>query len=88
MEPGNMVDQCVVCVKKNKVVVRNLPLRDTGRFAKLVFSFIEADNYASWNVVITKREVNLSAGKGMQAVCFLKISGTKHVGYFKKGTFY
>lgn len=37
MEPGNMVDQCVVCVKKNKVVVRNLPLRDTGRFAKLVF---------------------------------------------------
>ena len=40
MEPGNKVDKYAVCVKKDKVIVRNLPLGDPGRFAKLVFNFI------------------------------------------------
>ena len=35
-----MPDKYAVCVKKDKVIVRNLPLGETGRFAKLIFYFL------------------------------------------------
>ena len=77
MEPDNVVDKYAVCVKKNNVVVRHLPLGKDGRFAKMIFYFLGADRYAECKVIITGKEVNLGDGKGMQVPCLLKIPETK-----------
>ena len=64
MEPNNVADKYAVCVKKNKVIVGNLPLGKDGRFAKMIFYFLRADRYAECKVIITGKEVNLGNGKG------------------------
>ena len=79
MEPNNVVDKYAVCVKKNNVIVGNVPLGKDGRFAKMIFYFLRADRYAECKVIITSKEVNLGNGKGMQLPCLLNISGTKNI---------
>lgn len=77
MEPGNVKDKYAVCVKKNTSIVGHLPLGTNGKFAKMIFFFLRADQDAKCNVVITGKAVNLGDGDGMQVPCKLKISGTK-----------
>ena len=79
MEPDNVVDKYVVCVKKNNVIVGNLPLVKDGRFANMIFYFLRADRYAECKIIITGKEVNLGDGEGMQVPCLLKISGRKNM---------
>ena len=79
MEPDNVVDKYTVCVKKGEVIVGHLPLGETGRFAKLIFCFLRADSYANYNIVITRREVDLGDGKEMQVSYLLKIFTTKQM---------
>ena len=79
MEPKNVVDKYAVCVKKNNVIVGNVPLGKDGRFAKMIFYFLRADRYAECKVIITGKEVNFGNGKGMQLTCLLNISGTKNI---------
>ena len=64
-----------VCVKKDKVIVGDLPLGETGKSAKLIFYFFRADSYANCNIVIAEREVNIGNGEGMQVLCLLKTVG-------------
>ena len=77
IEPDNVVDKYAVCVKKNNVVVRHLPLGKDGRFAKMILYFLSEDTYAECKVIITGKEVNLGDGEGMQVPCLLKISVRK-----------
>ena len=46
MEPANSVDKYKVAVKKNNVVVGHLPLGCSGKFAKTIFYFLRADEWA------------------------------------------
>ena len=66
MEPDNVVYKYAVCVKKNNVIVRHLPLGKYGRFANIVFYFFRADRYTEWKVIITAKEVNLGDREGIQ----------------------
>ena len=78
MEPDNVMDKYDVCVKKNTSIVGHLPLDKNGKFAKMIFYFLRADQDAECKVVIiTGKEVNLSDGDGMQVPCNLKISGPR-----------
>ena len=43
MEPAKPVDKYAVAVKKNNVVVGNLPPGCSGKFAKTIFYFLLAD---------------------------------------------
>ena len=43
MKPANPVDKYPVAVKKNNVVMRHLPLRCSGKFAKITFYLLRAD---------------------------------------------
>ena len=42
MKSVNEVDKYAVCVKKDEVIAGYLPLVETGRFAKLIFYFLQA----------------------------------------------
>ena len=66
MEPDNEVDKYAVCVKKENVVVGHLPLGKNGKFAKMIFYFLRADQYATCEVIITGKPTNLGDGDGMQ----------------------
>ena len=74
MEPDNVMDKYAVCVEKNTFIVGHLPLGKNGKFAKMIFYFLRADQDAECKVVITGKEVNLGDGDGMQVPCKLKIS--------------
>ena len=75
MEPDNVVDKYAVCVTKNDVIVEHLLHGKNGRFAKIKFSIPGAGKYAEYKVIITRIQVNLGDGKGMQVPYLLKISG-------------
>ena len=77
IEPDNVMDKSAVCVKKNTSIVRHLPLGKNGKFAKMMFYFLRADQDTECKVVITGKEVNLGDGGGMQFSCKLKISGPR-----------
>ena len=77
MEPDNVMDKYAVCVEKNNFIVGHLPLSKNGKFAKMIFYFLRADQDAECKVVITGKEVNLGDGDGMQVPCKLKISGPR-----------
>ena len=77
VEPDIVVDKYAVCVKKNNVIVRHLPLGKYGRFANIVFYFFRADRYTEWKVIITAKEVNLGDREGIQVPRLLKICGKK-----------
>ena len=74
MEPDNVMDKYLVYVKKKTSIVRHLPLSKNGKFAKIIFKFLRADQYAECKVVITRKEVNLGDGDGMFK---LNISGSR-----------
>ena len=74
MEPDNVMDKYAVCVEKNTFIVGHLPLSKNGKFAKMIFYFLRADQDAECKVVITVKEVNLGDWDGMQVPCKLKIS--------------
>ena len=77
MEPDNVMDKYAVCVKKSTSIERHLPLGKNGKFAKMIFYFLRADQDAECKVVITGKEVNLGDKDGMQVPCKLKISGPR-----------
>ena len=77
MEPDNVMDKYAVCVKKSTSIVEHLPLGKNGKFAKMIFNFLRADQDAEYKVVITGKEVNLGDGNEMQAPWKLKISGPR-----------
>ena len=51
MEADNVMDKCAVCVKKNTSIVGHLPLGKNGKFAKMIFYFLRADQDAECKVV-------------------------------------
>ena len=78
-EPGNLVCKCVVYVKKENEIVGYLPLGKDGKSAKTTFYFLRADGYASCNVLIKGKSVNLGDGNGMQVLCSLNFVGRNEV---------
>ena len=46
MEPDNVMDKYAACVKKNTSLVGHLPLGKNGKFAKIVFCFLIAEQDA------------------------------------------
>ena len=76
MEPDNVMDK-YVCAKKNTSIVRHLPLGKNGKFAKIIFYFLRADQDAEYKVATTGKEVNLGDEDGMQVPCRLKILGPR-----------
>ena len=77
MEPDNVMDKYAVCVKKNTSIVRHLPLGKNGKFAKMMFYFLRADQDAECKGVITGKEVSLGDRDEMQVPCKFKISGPR-----------
>ena len=77
MEPDNVMDKNAVCVKKNTSIVGHVPLGKNGKFAKMIFYFLRADQDAECKVVITGKEVNLGDGGGMLVPLKLKISAPR-----------
>ena len=80
MEPGkgignpngacNVIDKYAVCVEKNTSIVGHLSLGKNGKFAKMIFYFLRAEQDA---------EVNVGDGNGMHVPCKLKISGPRKI---------
>ena len=63
MEPDNVMDKYAVCVKKKTCIVGHLPLGKNGKFAKMIFYFVRAEQDAEYKVVITGKEINLGEQK-------------------------
>ena len=76
MEPDNVMDKYAVCVTKNTSIVGHLPPCKNGKFAKMIFYFLRADQDAECNVVITGKEVNFGDRDGISGPR-KKISGPR-----------
>ena len=74
-EPDNSMDKYAVCVKKEIKIVGHLPLGKSGKFAKIIFYFLRADELSSCKIVATGKLVNLGHGEGMQVRCKLIFTG-------------
>ena len=74
MEPDNVMDKYAVCVNKNTSTGGHLHLGKNGKFARMIFYFLRADQDAEFKVVITAKKGNPGDGDGMQVPCKLKIS--------------
>ena len=59
MESHNVMDKYAFCIKKNTFIVGHLPLGKNGKFAKMIFYFLRADQDADYKVVITGNKVSL-----------------------------
>ena len=77
MEPDNVMDKYVICINKNTSIVGHLHLGKNGKFAKMIFYFLGADQDAECRGVITGKEVNLGDRDGMQVPCKFKISSPR-----------
>ena len=64
MEPDNKVDKYTVCFKKIHLV-DHLPLGKNRKFAKMIFCFLRADHYATYEVIITDKVTNLGDRDGL-----------------------
>ena len=65
MEP-DVMDKYAVCVKKKTSIVGHLPLGKHGKFAKMIFCFLRAEQDAEYKVakkLQTGKEVNLGEQK-------------------------
>ena len=76
-EPTNPVDKYAVCVLKNGNVVGHLEKGQTGRFAKMIFYFLHAEEQSSCLVVVRGKPVNLGIKEGMAVPCTLEFRGKK-----------
>ena len=56
MEPDNVMDKYAVCIKKNTSIVGHLPLGKSGKFAKMIFYFLRADQRGGQNASSLKVE--------------------------------
>ena len=74
-EPDNPLNKHAVCVEKENKIVRHLPLRQSGKFAKTILYFLKAGELSSCKIVVTGKLVNLGDGKGIQVPCNLKFTG-------------
>ena len=77
IEPDNVMDKYAVWVKKNTSIVGHLTLGKNGKFVKMIFYFLRADQDAECKVVIIGKEVNLGGADKMQVPYKLKISGPR-----------
>ena len=58
-------------------IVGHLKKGKTGRFAKMIFYFLRADEEkGSCTAIVKGKAVNLGDGKGMQRPCTLHFKGT------------
>ena len=73
------MDKYAVCVENSSSIAGHLPLGKNGKFAKMIFYFLRADQDAECKVAITGKEVSLGDGGGMQVPCKLKISGPRNM---------
>ena len=71
------MDKYVGCVKKNTSMVGHLPLGKNGKFSKMIFYSLRADQDAECKLAIAGKVVILGDGDGMQVTCKLKISGPR-----------
>ena len=85
-EPSNVVDKYAVCVFNDGEVVGHLKRGKSGRFAKIIFYFLETDKHSSCSVAIKAgKAVNFGDGEGMQIPSKLTLSGQeKFVNILKK----
>lgn len=71
MVPDSEVDKYNDCVKKKTCCCRPLTLRKKGKFDKMIFYFLRADHYVTFEVIITYEPPNLGDGDKMQVPCNL-----------------
>ena len=75
IEPDNCVDKFAVCVEKDKRVVGHLKKEESGKFAKIIFSFLRSDPYLSCIATISGKRCNLKDEEGLQVPCKLVTTG-------------
>ena len=72
-EPDNPMDKYKypVCVKRENKIVEDLLFGKSGKFAKIIFYFLRADEFSSCKIVVTGKPVILGDGEGIQVPCKL-----------------
>ena len=67
MESTNAADKYAVCVKKENNIVGHIAKGLSGRFAKRIFYFMRAGDFATCDVFVTGKAVNLGDKKGQKS---------------------
>ena len=76
-EPDNPMDKYKypVCVKRENKIVEDLLFGKSGKFAKIIFYFLRADEFSSCKIVVTGKPVILGDGEGIQVPIKLIFTG-------------
>ena len=71
VQPKNQEDKFAVAIMKDDCLVGHLPKEKTGKFAKIIFYFLQACDLKTCSVEITGKAINQGDGKGMKVPCKL-----------------
>ena len=71
VEPKSKENKFAAATKRDGCLVGHLPKEKTGRFAKIIFYFLQAYDLNTWSMEITGKAINQGDGKGMKVPCKL-----------------
>ena len=74
VEPKSKEDKFAAAIMKDDCLVGHLPKEKTGKFAKIIFYFLQACDLNTCSVEITGKAINQGDGKGMNLLCKLYFS--------------
>ena len=74
VEQKDKENKFAVAIMKDDYLVRHLPKEKTGKFAKIIFYFLQACDLKTCSVEITGKAINQGDGKGMKVPCKLYFS--------------
>ena len=71
VEPKNKEYKFAVAIMKDDCLVGHLPKEKTGKFAKIIFYFLQAYDLNTFSMKVTRKAINQGDGKGMKVPCKL-----------------
>ena len=76
-EPENEIDKCPVVVTKDARVIGHLKKGKTGRYAKTVFYFLQANPMNTASITAPGKRVNFGDRQDLQIPCTILFKGEK-----------
>ena len=86
MESTNLMDKFAVAVKRSdESIVGHLPLGKSGKFAKIIFYFLKANEKHSCVINVLGKAINAVDGLGMKVPCrLLFFAEEKYINFLKE----
>ena len=74
-EPQNQIEKYAVAITKDARVIGHLNKGKTGRYAKTIFYFLQANPMSTASITVMGKRVNFGDGQGLKIPCTILFKG-------------